>query len=270
MPELPEVETVVRQLAPLLQGRMVNRLEVLDPKLAGIDRQSLAGRRIENISRLGKQIGIELSGGGPGDKKIWIAFHLRMTGRLFACLNGERPDSRHLRAKLVLDQGALLFYDIRRFGTIRLAATAGELLPAAVDPMSAEFTAEKLAELIGSTSTPVKPWLMRQDRLVGIGNIYACEILFRCGLNPCSPAGQLPSEQIVRLHEQTRRVLEQAIEKCGTTFSDFQDSHGQSGGFQEFLKVYGRKGERCSHCGSAIERIVQQQRSTFFCPECQR
>ncbi len=270
MPELPEVETVVRQLAPLLKGRRVERIVVLDPKLAGIDCQGLIGRKIESVLRLGKQIGLELSGSGPRDKKIWMAFHLRMTGRLLASTNGESQESRHLRAKLVLDQGALLFYDIRRFGTIRVATMAEELMPAAVDPMSAEFTAEKLGELIGNTTTPVKPWLMRQDRLVGIGNIYACEILFRCGLDPRSPAGKLTARKIARLHDQTRLVLEQAIDKCGTTFSDFQDSHGQSGGFQEFLKVYGRKGLPCVNCEAAVERIVQQQRATFFCPVCQR
>ena len=270
MPELPEVETVVRQLAPLILGRQVKRMVVLDTKLDGIDSDSLAGKIIIGVSRLGKQIGLELSTGSASDKRTWMAFHLRMTGRLLACINGENHDSRHLRAKLVLDRGALLFYDIRRFGTIRLATTQGELLPAAVDPMSAEFTAEKLAELIGTTTTPVKPWLMRQDRLVGIGNIYACEILFRCRLNPRAPAGRLTAGQFAQLHEQTLRVLEQAIAKCGTTFSDFQDSHGQSGGFQEFLKVYGHKGKPCGVCGTTIERIVQQQRSTFFCPVCQR
>ncbi len=270
MPELPEVETIVRQLAPFLTGSRVERMLVLDPKLDGIDTDSLAGGKIRGVSRLGKQIGLELTDGRADGGSLWIAFHLRMTGRLIACSDHDGYSVKHLRAELVLDRGSLLFYDMRRFGTIRLAATAGELLPAAVDPMSTEFTAGRLAELIGATSTPVKPWLMRQDRLVGIGNIYACEILYGCGLDPRTPAGRLTGRQIELLRNETRRVLGLAIDKCGTTFSDFQDSHGRSGGFQEFLQVYGRKGEQCRHCRAAIERIVQQQRSTFFCPSCQR
>lgn len=270
MPELPEVETVVRQLAPFLTGRTVERFEVLDPKLEGIDVDRLAGRKIGMVSRLGKQIGLELTNGKAGDNSLWMAFHLRMTGRLIACSGRDSRSEKHLRARMALDRGSLLFYDMRRFGTIRIASTAGELLPDAVDPMSAEFKAPKLAELIGATTTPVKPWLMRQDRLVGIGNIYACEILFRCGIDPRTPAGRLTKKQVTLLHSQTRQVLELAIENCGTTFSDFQDSHGQSGGFQQFLKVYGRKAQPCRHCSAVVERIVQQQRSTFFCPRCQR
>ncbi|MBW7996353.1 MAG: bifunctional DNA-formamidopyrimidine glycosylase/DNA-(apurinic or apyrimidinic site) lyase [Candidatus Glassbacteria bacterium] len=269
MPELPEVETIVRQLAPFLLGRRVERMVILDPKLAGIDSDGAAGRKISEVRRLGKQIGIGLNGGGGDGGPMWMAFHLRMTGRLISARDRTGRNDKHLRAELVLDQGSLLFYDIRRFGTIRLARTADELLPAAVDPLSRQFTPARLAELIGAATTPVKSWLLRQDRLVGLGNIYACEILFACGIDPRTPAGSLSAEQVDSLHKQTRRVLKLAIEKCGTTFSDFQDSRGQAGGFQEFLKVYGRKGEPCRTCTGPIERIVQQQRATFFCPSCQ-
>lgn len=270
MPELPEVETVVRQLAPGLLGRRVERIVILDPKLAGLDVESASGREIVEVRRLGKQIGIGMNGGAAGDGSLWMAFHLRMTGRLIAGTDRAGQNDRHLRAELIMDRGNLLFYDTRRFGTIRMASTADELLPSAVDPLSRQFTAKRLAGLIGSTTTPVKPWLMRQDRLVGLGNIYACEILFGCGIDPRTPAGSLDSGQLASLHKETRRVLKLAIEKCGTTFSDFQDSHGQTGSFQEFLRVYGRAGQPCRHCGTAVQRIVQQQRSTFFCPSCQR
>jgi formamidopyrimidine-DNA glycosylase len=269
MPELPEVETVVRQLKPFLLGKSVWRMEVYDPKLSTVDVSAVEGRVIEEIRRLGKQVGIGLSGRSGENSNLWIAVHLRMTGRLITTKNHSGHDKTHLRAGLFLDQGSLLFYDLRRFGTIRLGGSARELLPEAIDPLTRQFTAKKLRELIGNTTTPVKTWLLRQDRLVGLGNIYASEILFRCGIDPRTPAGRLDDSKIASLHRQTRVVLKAAIEMCGTTFSDFQDSQGQSGGFQAFLRVYGREGEPCKSCKQPVVRIVQQQRSTFFCPSCQ-
>ena len=267
MPELPEVETVVRQLAPFLLGRRVERLEIRDEKLAHVRPAPVAGRTVESVSRLGKQIGIGLANGRD---KLWMAFHMRMTGRLITSDNREGQNDKHLRAELVLDNGSLLFYDTRRFGTIRVANGADELLPDAVDPMTGQFTSDILAGLIGGTTTPVKNWLLRQDRLVGIGNIYASEILFGCGIDPRTPAGKLKAKRIAALRDEIRRVLELAIEHCGTTFSDFQDSQGHVGGFQNFLNVYAREGQPCKNCGTHIERIVQGQRSTYFCPRCQK
>jgi formamidopyrimidine-DNA glycosylase len=266
MPELPEVETVVRQLSPFMMGRRVERLDIRDEKLSHARSAKVKGKSVESVSRLGKQIGIGLANGSD---KLWMAFHLRMTGRLITSDNREEQNDKHLRAELVFDRGSLLFYDTRRFGTIRVAATAEELLPDAVDPMTERFTGSVLAGLIGTTTTPVKNWLLRQDKLVGIGNIYASEILFGCRIDPRTPAGKLSKSKVFALRDETRRVLELAIEHCGTTFSDFQDSQGHVGRFQNFLRVYAREGEPCHTCGTNVERIVQGQRSTYFCPHCQ-
>jgi len=264
MPELPEVETVVRQLDPLVTGRRLVAVEILDPKLEREDLCDLRGR-IESIFRTGKRIAIEV--GGP--KHAWMAFHLRMTGRLI--YNYGIPDERpkDLRAMLVLDRGALLFKDVRRFGTITIHAEPGDLRAAGMEPLADEFTSKALAALLSGSSQALKVWLMRQDRLAGLGNIYASEILFGAGLAPTRKAGSLDWAEVKGLHRATRSVLRRAIQKCGTTFSDFQDARGEMGSFQDCLMVYGRQGLECRKCGAEIQRIVQAQRSTFFCPVCQ-
>ena len=189
----------------------------------------------------------------------------------------DRTEPRHLRARFKLDGGALLFYDPRRFGTLEVvpadAAQPGapaELQGAGVDPLGSAFTKAKLATLLEGSRQALKPWLMRQDKLAGIGNIYASEILFAARLHPERLAGSLDSGETTRLHAEIKRVLKAAIKHCGTTFSDFQDAHGAPGGFRRLLKVYGREGQACRACGALVQRVVQQQRGTFYCPACQR
>ena len=126
-----------------------------------------------------------------------------------------------------------------------------------------------MTELLGTSAQPLKAWLLRQDRLVGLGNIYASEILHAARLSPFAGAGSLNGREVRRLHSATRRILQRAIRNCGTTFSDFQDARGASGSYQRLLAVYGRDGEGCRRCRATIERVVQQQRSTFYCPGCQ-
>jgi formamidopyrimidine-DNA glycosylase len=141
--------------------------------------------------------------------------------------------------------------------------------PPGVEPLSRHLTATTLGELLGHSRQPLKIWLLRQDRLVGLGNIYASEILFAARLSPLRPAGDLSPEEVQRLHRAMRRVLRAAIDCCGTTFSDFQDAHGAAGSFQECLAVYSRAGDPCHLCETPVKRLVQQQRSTFWCPRCQ-
>jgi len=270
MPELPEVETIVRQLQPRLAGRRIVSLRIFDPKLETGKKNELPGRRILTVTRLGKQVCLELSGRNKQDRKLWLLFHLRMTGRLLieSCTAGQ--NEKHLRARMALDRGSLLFYDMRRFGRILVLDSAQEALPGGIDPLSGRFTSRKLAELSAGSSQEIKPWLLRQDRLVGLGNIYASEILFASGIDPRRQAGGLKDEELRRFHRQIRKILRLAIEKCGTTFSDFQDSRGRTGSFQRLLSVYGKAGQPCPECSRSIQRIVQQQRSTFFCPACQK
>ena len=195
--------------------------------------------------------------------------HLRMTGRLLWDTETEPPEPRHLRAVLSLDRGRVLFYDARRFGTMQLFPTVRAASPAGLEPLSGRFTARALAELLHASTQGLKSWLLRQDRLVGLGNIYASEILFAARLHPERPAGSLDPHELRRLHRATRRVLRQAIDCCGTTFSDYRTSWGVRGGFQEFLGVYARAGEPCRRCGQLVERVTIQGRSTFWCPRCQ-
>jgi formamidopyrimidine-DNA glycosylase len=139
-----------------------------------------------------------------------------------------------------------------------------------MDPLSPHLTPASLGRLIGESRQNVKAWLLRQDRLVGLGNIYASEILFVAGISPLREAGSLSPDEHGRLWRATRRVLRRAIRNCGTTFSDFQDAQGLTGSYQHYLKVYGREDEPCPACRTPVVRIVQQQRSTYYCPRCQR
>lgn len=285
MPELPEVETVARQLAPLVAGRRVARLLIHDRAKLARPGVRLAERRVGRVLRVGKRVLIELlpvaaEGAGTaaavarsaveGDA-LWLAVHLRMTGRL---VFGDGPPAdaprAHVRAELVLDRGVVSFIDPRRFGTFEWLRALDEAAPPAVDPTEEAFTPECLAALLQGSPQPLKTWLLRQDRLVGIGNIYASEILWHARLSPFRAAGRLKREEIGRLHAATRAVLAAAIEACGTTFSDFQDAHGLTGSYQSFLAVYEREGEPCPRCGAAVARRTQAQRSTYWCPECLR
>jgi formamidopyrimidine-DNA glycosylase len=270
MPELPEVETVARQLEPRLVGTSVVRFQVLDPLLASGPLPRIAGRTVLHVGRSGKQVLIGFSPLSPGDGALWLAVHLRMTGRLIWADPGARTARRHLRARFRLDRGRLLFYDTRRFGTMRWAPSAEHVRPAGLDPLSPALGGRRLRRLLAGSTQPLKSWLLRQDRLVGLGNIYASEILHAAGLSPWRAAGTLDGREIERLLRSTRAVLRKAIRNCGTTFSDFQDADGLTGSYQRYLEVYGREGQPCPRCGAEVARAVQQQRSTFYCPGCQR
>ena len=265
MPELPEVETVARQLDPSLRGRHVTSVEVYDDKIDARELANIVGARVDRVFRVGKQVLIQL--GEPGSRR-WLAIHLRMTGRLLVDDASPR-NGRHLRARIRMDPGRLDFVDPRRFGTLRVHGRLGDALPRGLEPLSRAHSAAALATLLGQSAQPIKPWLLRQDRLVGIGNIYASEILFACRLDPRRPAGSLTGVEVVRLHRAVRRILRAAIDACGTTFADFQDARGTEGSYQEFLSVYGREGAPCRRCRRPVERLVQAGRSTFLCERCQ-
>ncbi len=270
MPELPEVETIVRQLKPLVTGRKLVSLVILDPKLDIENKPVLKGRKVIEVRRLGKQVGIHLSSLSREKGSLWLLFHLRMTGRLIwnTCRTAQKKKS--LRAKLVFDRGCISFYDTRRFGVIDFFHTFAEALPRGIDPFSPGFTRNRLAGMLDGSSQAIKPWLLRQDRLTGLGNIYASETLFDSCIDPRRPSGSLNVLEVRRLHTSVKKILRRAIENCGTTFDSFQDTRGKTGSFQNFLSVYGRDGEPCPKCGGQIVRLVQQGRSTFFCPRDQK
>lgn len=263
MPELPEVETTVRGLKPLL-GARIERAEVLDPRLE-VSEGALRGAVIQGIKRRGKYIIFDLS----TDRSLVV--HLRMSGRLILrCAPEER---RYARLILTLDRGTLHFVDPRRLGTAvieenRFRHRLG------IDPFDPEFTVDRLGEMLSTSRAPVKPFLMDQKRIAGIGNIYACEILAEAEIDPRRPARSLSPEEVERLRVAALSVLQRAIDRMGTTLgtsiSDYRESSGRYGSFQDRLRAYGREGEACPRCGKAIVRIVQAGRSTYYCPGCQR
>lgn len=275
MPELPEVETVVRQIRRHLIGASLNRIKIFDGKIA-LKTQRVSGR-VNAVFREGKQAVIELD--GNAGRTVYLVFHLRMTGRLIwlpADETGAGPkmgDERRplkTRAIFIFDRGRLLFVDTRRFGTVRFCDSRDDFCAMGVDPLSRRFTVDCLSELLGAARQPIKTWLLRQDRLVGIGNIYASEILFRAGIRPGRQANRLSSREIPVLRASIIKVLREAIAASGTTFSDFQDTFGETGRFQKLLRVYDREGQKCRVCGGSVRRLVQQQRSSFYCARCQK
>ena len=280
MPELPEVETVARQLQRRIRGRQFLGAMVFDRKLK-LDPKPLIGAVVKRVFRVGKYVVLECA--PDTGKPLYAAVHLRMTGRLLwkgDAKGSERerriyvhelPDSeKYQRAAFKMTGGTLLFCDARRFGTFKLYDALPDLPVKGVDPLSKDFTLEFLRTGLSKRKQPMKQWLLRQDCIAGIGNIYASEILFRARISPRRAAGRVKEHELELLMRSIRAVLSEAIAKAGTSFSDFQDSEGKEGSFERFLRVYGREGEACCKCRSEVRRIVQVGRSTFFCKSCQR
>ncbi len=273
MPELPEVETVARQLAPDVEGQVLKSLKIHDEKLTGYDWSRVEGLKVRKVSRIGKQVVLEFKK-PVGSKKNnpLLSVHLRMTGRLLWKPGGDNKEkpTTHVRAKFEFNKGMMLFQDVRRFGVLKLHENLSEVQPKGEEPLADNFTARDMQKMLKGSKQQIKAWLLRQDRLVGLGNIYCSEILFASGIHPERLATDLEYDEIKLLFKFTRSILRKAIKNCGTTFSDFQDAKGEMGSFQNFLQVYQKEGEPCKKCGDIIKRIKQQQRSTFFCPSCQK
>src|SRR5436190_155892 len=276
MPELPEVETIRRQLAPAVEGRVLERLEVLDARwcepAAPIEvADAVRGRRVERLSRRGKYLIWEL------EDEVHLVMHLRMTGNLFVVPAEDDPEDRpHLRARLVLDSGRrVLFVDVRRFGTgvVLLGDDAREEYFSSrlgVEPLSPEFTPDALRALAAGRKAPVKAFLLSQERIAGVGNIYADEALWRAKIHPLRPVGTLKRAQIEALRDAVVEALNAGIDARGASIDDFRHTDGASGSFQDRFKVYGRAGEPCYRCGTTIVKIRAAGRGTYVCPHCQR
>ncbi len=274
MPELPEAETIARDLDTRVQGAViagvrVHRPDILAPGLtaARLSRQ-LRARRIVRVSRRGKNVVFELEG------DVRVVVNLGMTGHLITSDAARAKEMRHIAVRIRTTDGrAILFDDVRRFGQVDVHDAESWLArdtELGVEPLSDDFTAERLFSLSRSSIVPLRNWLLDQQRIAGVGNIYANEALFRAGVRPTRRARRLTRVESVRLHAALRAVLAEAIEARGTTIDDYRDGSGEAGGFQFQLRVYGRDGEACRRCGSAIKRIVLSNRSAFYCPRCQR
>ncbi len=270
MPELPEVETVARTLAPALIGRRVVAVRVRERRLRGGVARSfvarLEGRRLEAVTRRGKYMVV-----GLDDGRLWLV-HLGMTGQL-TLAPSDRTERRHDHVVIELDDGHLVTYnDPRRFGrmaVIDASALAAET-GAGVDPLDDAFTPETLFALTRTRRTPIKALLMDQRRVAGLGNIYTNEILFRAGVRPGRRAARLAREECRRIVAASHLVLAEAIRRGGSSISDYRDGLGREGWFQLDHCVYDRAGEPCPGCRTPIRARVLVGRSTFYCPRCQR
>jgi formamidopyrimidine-DNA glycosylase len=258
MPELPEVETLCRQLNKILPSEEIIAVEVVDPRLGKAPR--LAGKRIASVYRRGKYIQIEMENG------LTAALHLRMTGRLL-WQTGGAPVPPHTRLVITFIAGRLALIDPRRFATFCVQT---DTVPAPLaDPLEG-FPARLLRELAGTRRLPVKSFLMDQRFIAGIGNIYACEILYKAAVDPRRPACGLTAAEWRKVEKAAAMVLNLAVACRGTTVSDWRDLFGMSGTNQNNLEVYSRAGESCRRCSGRIERTTMGGRGTWFCPSCQK
>ena len=271
MPELPEVETARRGIAPHLVGRRIASLVIRNPRLrrpVPLHLQTeLAGRRIEAVERRAKYLLLRCTGGT-------LLVHLGMSGHL-RVFSEPPPPGSHDHLDLVLDDGSLLRYrDPRRFGLfLWTTAPPGQhplLRHLGPEPFAPEFDGAWLYARSRGRTAAVKGFLMDQRTVVGVGNIYASDALFRAGIRPDRPAGRIGLARYRRLAETVRTVLGEAIDKGGTTLRDFSDASGEPGYFRLDLAVYGRAGAPCRSCGQALRQQVIAQRSSVYCPHCQR
>lgn len=276
MPELPEAETIARGLDAAVAGRRIERIkihrdEVVEPMKPAAFRRRLRGRRVERVGRRAKWITALLD-----DRSRWVT-QLRMTGRFTWGPPAPLRAEPHLSASIVIADGAatgvLRFYDTRRFGRMwvlderewaELDARLG------IEPLSETFTPNSLAHLLGNSRAPIRNWLLDQTRVAGLGNIYAVEACYLARIDPRRPAASLARNEVRRLRNAIRNVLGEAVERRGTTLSDYRDVLGAGGSFQNVLRAYGREGERCCRCAGTITRVVLAGRSAFLCPACQR
>jgi formamidopyrimidine-DNA glycosylase len=298
VPELPEVETIVRRLWPRLRGRTVVRAEVRRANaVRGTPRRferAVTGATIESVERRGKFLVFRLA-----DGRVWWS-HLRMTGQWRVARPRRRPIDRghgrggrvrdaaradgstlvdpYVRAVFELDDGSVLsFLDVRTLGEMEVVSGrewARREAGMGLEPLGPGFTPEALAERLAGSRRPIKEFLLDQTKVAGLGNIYAVEALWRAGISPRRRARSVGRVRAGRLHRAIVDVLRQAVEKAGTslgeTSQDYVDSEGVPGSFQGYLDVYDREGEPCHRCKTPIRRIVQGQRSTYYCPGCQR
>ncbi len=281
MPELPEVETLARDLRATVVGRKITKATVSPdaPRLVQempveLFESGLRNRRIEGVSRRGKYLMLQL------DNDLWWVMHRRMSGNVLRRPE-KAPDEPYIRARFRLDDGnELRFVDLRKFGTMWLTDDPEPIFAGlGPEPLDKAFTDEVLHETLKKRSTAIKPVLLDQAAIAGVGNLYADEALHYAGIHPRQPAATLKKDEVTKLREGIVRALEQGLANLGSSVGnvageevslrDHVNLNGESGKNQEYLVAYGREGRPCRTCGTAIERIKLAQRSAHFCPQCQ-
>ncbi len=278
MPELPEVEAVVRTLRPLARGRRIRCVHVFHPittkpQAASLVARFAQGRRIRAVERKGKYVLLVLDRG-------LLTLHFRLDGQLLWFANGkellhranQRENGVHVDVALELDKGVLGFADRRHFGRVHFWESAADcpgLRVLGMDALSRDFTSTRLSQLLTASKRPLKDFLLDQARVAGIGNIYSCESLWHARLDPRRRANTLELQEARRLHKAIVSVLSRALECCLHLAPDFRDPEWWFQGLESILRAYGREGEPCHRCEEPIQRIAQGGRSTYCCGRCQ-
>lgn len=273
MPELPEVETVRRAIAPVLEGARLVHAEIFDARLVrpfdpAIVATTLVGERVAEVGRRGKYLIVRFESGRS------LLIHLRMTGSLRHARRGALANDPHTRAVLRLDNKSDVAYrDVRRFGTWELFEP-GDLAPYLAARLGPEplgsLSAARLGTRLAGRRAPLKSALLDQRTIAGLGNIYVDEALWLSRLHPLRPAGSLDDAELARLHRAIRSVLRKGLERQGSTLRDYALPDGAYGSMQDEFRAYGREDEPCQRCSTALHRIVVGGRTTTFCPRCQR
>jgi formamidopyrimidine-DNA glycosylase len=275
VPELPEVETIRRDLEPRVVGRRITSVRIVPDSgkpvavVKAMDealfREAVAGAKIAGLSRRGKYLVFDL------DTGMKLVVHLRMTGALLHRRHEDPPD-KYLRAVLQLDDSSeLRFTDLRKFGGLWLVGSVEEVTTAlGPEPLGEGFTRDLLAAAVRERKAPVKSIILDQRRVAGIGNIYADEALFEAGIDPRRLGKDMTLEDVLALHSAIGKVLLAGVESRGASFRDYLDADGRPGNMQMYVKVFRRTGKPCYNCGTAIERVKVGGRGTHFCPRCQK
>ena len=279
MPELPEVETVMRGLRARLEGRRIGGAVIARPDMRWPFPPDLGARltgaQVIGFRRRAKYILMRLDGGTS------VLIHLGMSGRMVLAPRDNQPPAPHEHLRLETDDGWRVgFVDPRRFGSVDLVATGAEdahrlLAGLGPEPLGADFTVEMLSAALAGRRTPVKAALLDQRIVAGLGNIYVCEALHRAGISPLRAAHTIPGARAARLVPAIREVLTEAIAAGGSSLRDYVQPDGELGYFQHAWRVYGREGEKCAACPgppacTGVRRVVQSARSSFYCPRTQR
>ena len=271
MPELPEVETVVRGLRRTILGKKIKNLKIFPSRVLhsspALLKRNLIRQRIQEISRRGKNIIIKLSSGDL------LVIHLGMTGNLFY-LNRPAFMGKHDHIDLEFsDKTYLRYSDIRKFGKFKLvksSQSAKEEVLKKLGPEPLEISRDDFVQLLQKKKGRIKSVLLNQSIIAGIGNIYADETLFEAKIHPLQKVSDISRNGLIKLHQAIQKILRKAIKAGGSSVDNYRDVNGESGFFQFYHKVYGREGEPCKRCGTKIKRIIINQRSTHFCPRCQK
>lgn len=274
LPELPEVETIRRQLEPVLKSSEISRVEVQDPKVVASGftesfKRRLRGRTVSGVGRRGKYLRLELDSGDT------LVIHLRMTGRLTHLqLPLPKEEKKHLRMLIHLVDGTgLSFHDTRRFGrafVLNPAENEEYWQRLGPEPLESGFNPKYLRQVLRGRSRPIKSLLLDQALVAGIGNIYADEALFGAGVMPTRPSGDLDDAEIQKLTKSIKATLKKAISLQGSSIDTYRDSRGRKGSYQDIFQVHRRLGEPCPACGTRVEKIRLGGRATYFCPGCQK